>query len=40
VLGQTVHTTMNVTAVNKPVHITVPPASQAVVLTKSDLGGV
>jgi hypothetical protein len=40
VLDQTVHTTMNVTAVNKPVHITVPSASQAVILTKSDVGGM
>jgi hypothetical protein len=38
--GETVHTTMNVTPLSRPVHIAVPPASQAVILTKSELGGM
>jgi len=33
--GETVHSTMNVTSVNRPVHIAVPPASETVVLPKN-----
>ncbi len=40
VQGETVHTTMNVTDVNRPVHLALPSASQAVILTRSDLGGM
>jgi hypothetical protein len=38
--GETVHSTINVTSVNRPVRVALPSASEAVVLTKSDLGGM
>ncbi len=38
--GETVHSTINITSVNRPVHIAMPSAAEAVVLTKSDLGGM
>lgn len=38
--GETVRSTINITSVNRPVHITVPSASQAVTLTKGDLDGM
>jgi hypothetical protein len=37
--GETVHSTINVTSVNRPVHVTPPPASETVV-PKSDSGGM
>ncbi len=37
--GETVHSTINVTSVNRPVHVTPPPASETVV-PKSDPGGM
>lgn len=40
VAGETVHSVINVTAVNRPVHIVLPTAAQAVTLTKGDLGGM
>ena len=33
--GETVHSTLNVTSVNRPVRIAVPPASETVVLPKN-----
>jgi hypothetical protein len=39
VSGETVHSTINVTSVNRPVHVTPPPASETVV-PKSDPGGM
>jgi hypothetical protein len=39
VSGETVHSTINVTSVNRPVHVTPPPASETVV-PKSDSGGM
>jgi hypothetical protein len=38
--GETVHSTISVTSVNRPVHIALPPAGEAVVLTRGDLGGM
>ncbi len=38
--GETVHSIINITSVNRPVHIAPPSAGEAVVLTKTDLGGV
>jgi hypothetical protein len=38
--GETVHSTINITSLNRPVHIAPPSAGETVVLTKSDLGGV
>jgi hypothetical protein len=35
-----VHSTINITSVNRPVHIAPPSAGEAVALTKTDLGGV
>jgi len=40
VVGQQAIVTVNVTAVNQPVQITLPPASQVAILPKSQLGGV
>ena len=39
VSGETVHSTINVTSVNRPVHVTPPPASETVV-PKGDPGGM
>jgi hypothetical protein len=38
--GEAVHSTISITSVNKKVRIAPPSAGEAVVLTKSDLGGV
>jgi hypothetical protein len=40
VSGETVHSTINVTSVNRPVHITPPPASETVTPTKNGRGGI
>jgi hypothetical protein len=40
VRGQTVTVTLNVTAVNQPVQITLPPRGQVKVLSASELGGL
>jgi hypothetical protein len=40
VSGETVHSTINVTSVNRPVHLTPPPASQTVTPTKNGRGGM
>jgi hypothetical protein len=40
VSGQTVTVTLNVTAINQPVHITPPPRPQVTVLPASALGGL
>jgi hypothetical protein len=40
VRGQTVTLTLNVTAVNQPVQITLPPRRQVAVLPASALGGL
>jgi hypothetical protein len=36
--GEPINVTMNITSVNQPVHITLPPASQVATMPKSDLG--
>jgi hypothetical protein len=38
--GETAHSTINITSVDRRAHIGPPSAGEAVVLTKSDLGGV
>lgn len=40
VSGEPVYVTINVTAINQPVHIAVPPASQVVTLPKSGASGI
>jgi hypothetical protein len=40
VRGQTVTVTLNVTAVNQPVQISLPPASQVTILSRGALGGL
>jgi hypothetical protein len=40
VAGQPVTVTLNVTAVNQPVQIALPPAGQVTTLPKSRLGGL
>jgi len=38
--GEPVAVTLNVTAVNQPAQITLPPASQVTILSKSQLSGL
>jgi hypothetical protein len=40
VVGEPATVTVNVTAVNQPVQITLPPASQVTILPRSQLGGL